>query len=80
MPVVRSAKAPGQNSIGTGGQYSLGRNIRAPLLLGPVHLDGELEVIRSVSARYVSSDALGVLPLIIALLILRKRRLIHDRL
>ena len=25
--MVRSAKAPGQNSIGTGGQYSLGRNI-----------------------------------------------------
>ena len=24
--MVRSAKAPGQNSIGTGGQYSLGRN------------------------------------------------------
>ena len=26
LAVVRSAKAPGQYSIGTGGQYSFGRN------------------------------------------------------
>jgi hypothetical protein len=30
LAVVRPAKAPGQNSIGTGGQYSLGRNIPVP--------------------------------------------------